>query len=521
MSLEAKAAMHRSSCPLSRRGFLASCSACLAGHNLAPAMSGWAAAEAARHPKVRLVFSHIPRGQPTWPTADYDYASRKAELTKRLVEACRQIEFLPATVHNQDEANKLLEQDKQRRIDGYVVYLVGLWTGAPQTIAAAGKPTVIVDDLFAGSGEFLIGYAWARRRRYRAVGVSSSRFDDVVAVVKSLAMLGQPGVTAEQWFAKAESVRKQLLPKPAELTCEPDRVELRPIDKCLAAMKRSAIVLVGHEPGQYASELPKLFGTRLHAVQFAELRAAHQEADQGEAERWAERWIEAAEKVIEPDRQAIVDAGRMHLAMQALLKKYKADTISINCLGGFYGGHLDAYPCLGYCQMNDGRQVGACEADMRSTITMLLIRHLTRRPGYISDPVIDTATNRIIYAHCVAPRRVFGPDGPTNPFHLRTHAEDGKGASVRSLMPLGYMTTTLEFDIFRKELIVHQGKSVANIDEPKACRTKLAVQVKGDIDKLMRYWDQWGWHRVTVYGDLIEPFAELAKAIGFKVTVEA
>src|SRR5574337_693990 len=35
------------------------------------------------------------------------------------------------------------------------------------------------------------------------------------------------------------------------------------------------------------------------------------------------------------------------------------------------------------------------------------------RPGYISDPVIDTSKNQIIYAHCVAPTKVFGPGGPT------------------------------------------------------------------------------------------------------------
>ncbi|HID24811.1 MAG TPA: hypothetical protein EYP14_20760, partial [Planctomycetaceae bacterium] len=219
-----------------------------------------------------MVFAHVPRGRPTWPTADYDYERRKRELTKRLVEACRQVELLPVTVHNQNDVKRLLQEDKDRGIDGYIVYLVGLWTRAPQAISAAGKPTVIVDDLYAGSGEFLIGYAWARRQGYKAVGVSSSRFDDVVAVVNTLSTLGQPGVTAEQWYRKAESVRRQLLPKPAELKCKPDKVELASVGECLEGMKRSAIVLVGRKPGRYATELPKVFGTRLHAVEFAELR---------------------------------------------------------------------------------------------------------------------------------------------------------------------------------------------------------------------------------------------------------
>jgi hypothetical protein len=34
-------------------------------------------------------------------------------------------------------------------------------------------------------------------------------------------------------------------------------------------------------------------------------------------------------------------------------------------------------------------------------------------------------------------------------------------------------------------------------------------------------WDQWGWHRVTFYGDLKEPVYELADAMGYKVIEEA
>ena len=33
--------------------------------------------------------------------------------------------------------------------------------------------------------------------------------------------------------------------------------------------------------------------------------------------------------------------------------------------------------------------------------------------------------------------------------------------------------------------------------------------MKGDLDKLMTFWDQWGWHRVTFFGDLSSGFALL------------
>ena len=59
-----------------------------------------------------------------------------------------------------------------------------------------------------------------------------------------------------------------------------------------------------------------------------------------------------------------------YLAMRELLQRHKAQAITINCLGGFYGGHIKAYPCLGFTQLNDDGLVGACEADLFSTVTM-------------------------------------------------------------------------------------------------------------------------------------------------------
>ena len=116
---------------------------------------------------------------------------------------------------------------------------------------------------------------------------------------------------------------------------------------------------------------------------------------------------------------------------------------------------------------------------------------------------------------------MFGPSGPANPFQIRSHAEDGQGAAIRSLLPLGYLVSTLQLHPQRKEVIFHQGKSVENVDEPRVCRTKLAAEVRGDIEKLMNYWDQWGWHRVTVYGDLQEPIRQLAQSLGMRMIEEA
>jgi L-fucose isomerase-like protein len=192
----------------------------------------------------------------------------------------------------------------------------------------------------------------------------------------------------------------------------------------------------------------------------------------------------------------------------------------MNCLGGFAQGRLPAYPCLGFMQLlNDGGH-GICEAMPDDTLSMLMGRILTGRPGYVSDPVLDTSKNQIVYAHCVATTKAFGTEGKSNMFRIRTlHNHDPRGTCAQSFLPEGYMTTSFQTDFARKQMVIHQAKAVGNLDSERGCRTQLIGEVRGDIGKLFRYWDR--WHRVTVYGDVKEPLAEFARGLGLKVIEEA
>jgi len=168
------------------------------------------------------------------------------------------------------------------------------------------------------------------------------------------------------------------------------------------------------------------------------------EKEREEIEKYKDKWIKEALKVVEPAEEEILKSARMHLALKKAMEDKKADAVTVDCLGLYYSGKLFAYPCLSFFQLNNEGLTGVCEADLDSTITQLLIRYLTGRPGYVSDPVIDTATNQIIYAHCVATNKVYGPDGLSNSYIIRSHTEDQKGTSVQSLMPTGEIVTTVK-----------------------------------------------------------------------------
>ncbi len=502
---------------------MAGCAACAAGAAGLASIPLEAAGDqsCAAKPRVRLVFSHTPSTGPIWPNIGYDFEPRKREIATKLAALCPNVEFLPVTAMNAAGAKKLLDEDKTKNIDGDLVCLEACWTDVPAAILATGKPTILADDLFCGSGEWLIQNAAARRQKLKAAGISSSRIEDLADAARCFELLKKPGGSVDAFLAAVNASRKKNTKPAGDMACASDPVKVAGIGECLNQLKSATILAIGGGWPDAVKTIREVFGINGVATDFKELQQAYLKADLDDAHKWADRWIGQAEKVIEPTKAEIQKSGAMYLAMKEVMRRHNAQAITINCLGGFYGGHLQAYPCLGFRQLNDDGLVGGCECDLRSATTMVILGHLFGRPGMISDPVIDTSKNRIIYAHCVGPTKVFGPQGPSNPYHIRSHSEDRKGAAIRAILPLGYLVSTLEFNATRKEVIFHQGKTVENVDEDKACRTKLAVEVKGDIEKLMGEWDQWSWHRVTVYGDVKEPIFAMAKALGLKIVEEA
>ena len=508
-------------CQMNRRRFLAAgCAACAGAAGLLTSPGEVFAAQAGGRMKIRIVYSLHAAQQPgpDWPNKGFDFRPVMERINTGLAQQCPNLEFVSSLAAGPEQAQKILDEDKSASIDGYLVYQMNAWNRVVQTIATSGKPVLYADFQFGGSGGFLVYMAGYLRSKTPNVGfVASSRFEDLVEAVKCFELVKKGGSVAD-FVAATAKVRTKNTPKAGDLACTPDPVKTLSAQDCLARMKQSKILAVSDKDGPTT----QLMGIPVEHMSFVEVNEAWKAADKDESRAVANRWRKNAATVIGVSQETLDTSAAMYLGMKAVLKKHGANAITINCLGGFYGGHIHAYPCLGFHELNNEGLIGGCECDVRSTSTMVTLNALTQgRPGYISDPVIDTAKRQIIYAHCVASNKVFGPQGPTNPFAIMTHSEDRQGASVRSVLPLGYMTTTVEFEPSRKEVLFHRGKAVANDPDDRACRTKLAAEPVGDIEKLFTMWDQWGWHRVTCYGDLKEPNFALAEALGFKVVEEA
>jgi hypothetical protein len=475
-------------------------------------------------PRIRTIYSlYAPQqDRPDWPNVGFDFRPVMEKINTELSKRCPEFEFLPVLADTPEAAEKILAEDASSKIDGYLVYQMNCWNRIVQTMAESGKPVLYADFQYGGSGGFLVYTARFLRNKTPNVGfVASSRMDDLVAAVGCFAAVQKSG-NASDFAAATARIRRERTPDPSDLSVKPDRHKMLKPEECLQKMRESKILAVGGAWPGISKEIKEEMGIEVINVPFEEVNSAWEKADPDQTRSVADRWEKTAETITGVNRETLETSAAMYLGQKAVLEKHGANAITINCLGGFYGGHIHAYPCLGFFELNNEGLVGACECDIRSTATMVTITAMTNgRPGFISDPVIDTASRQIIYAHCVASNRVFGPQGEGNPFQILTHSEDRQGASVRSLMPLDYMTTTVEVSPEKRIFLLHRGKAVANVENDRACRTKLAVEPVGDIEKLFREWDEWGWHRVTFYGDLKEPVYTLADAMGWRVLEEA
>jgi len=487
---------------------------------LGPGLARGAAA-AGKKPKIRLVFCETPNDGPIWPNIGYDFAARRREMLGALKRGCPDVEFLTAVLMNDPKQSaEVLTHDAE--VDGYLICVQGLgWANDIVRLCASGKPTLLVDNLFGGSGLFLAKHAQIMAAGNPVDWVSSSKDEDLVASARSFALLSQ-GKTAAEVAAAFRATRRKNTPQDGDFICKDDPIDTADFDAALKGLQRTKLLVVGGGWGgdAFRQAAQQVTGVEIVPIDFKELAGAYDGVKPDAAAAYADRWMDAAQEVVEPKRPEIGKSGAMYVAMKQLVDKHNARGISVNCLGGFYGGHLKAYPCLGFSQLNNDGMVGGCEADQMSALTMAVMGAVVRRPGFISDPVIDTSANEIIYAHCVAMTRPFGPDGPSNPYRIRTHSEDRQGASMQSLLPEGYMTTTLELNPVTRQVILHQAKTSGNNPSDMACRTKLEAVVKGDIEKLTENW-RMGWHRVTFYGEMKEQVIELCERMKLELIEEA
>ncbi len=420
--------------------------------------------------RVKIVVVTENPGIACWPCADYDFQKELDRVLNPVYAKNADIDFDVCVYTELSQAQKDYPEDKEK-YQGVLVLLMTCWKQIDAFYcnqAADGIPAIVADVPFCGTGSALC--------------------------------------------VASKLIRENNLPVPLLSTLNYNEIaDAVHLFSVLHKLQQTKILIVTNKdyPGNQA--LCDTWGCTCVYRGAKDLLDRYAAADMTQAQTVAQKWIDEADGVYEPTREDIIESARLYLAIKALMEECGADAVTVDCLNlsyeGGYGNNIHMYPCLSHYQMLREGITAVCEADLQSTIASLIANFVTGKPGYVSDPVLDTSADQIIYAHCVACPNVFGPNDPRVCRHyIRSHAEDRKGASVQVIFPAGEPLTTIQVDAVTGT--VHSSVSVGNVGLEEACRSKLAASA--NTQALLYNWD-YAWHRITVFGDYRKQFLHLFK----------
>ena len=359
-------------CPMSRRsvlaaGLAAGCTACFGG--LSPFKSTAVAQDSGKKTRIRVIFSMFSMfssdGETLtgagWPNIGYDFRPEMAATISELRLGCPDMEFLSSPANEKQMAEIIAADNAAGDIDGYIVVQM-IFAG--EIIGPAldtGKPVISVDFPYGGTGGFLTyGAAMLRAGKPNYAFMSSFRLADLVAAAKCFPIAKGPG-GVKAFVEAVTKVRKNIAAGvKTDMICIDDKVDVLSTSDLLKDLKTKKMLCYEGSWPAFIDGAKESLGIDVIPRPFSELNGLWEKADKDKALEIVKRWKREAVGIIGVPDETLEASARMYLAQKECLKIHGAVGLTINCLGGFYGGHIHAYPCLGFHELLNEGLIGAC-----------------------------------------------------------------------------------------------------------------------------------------------------------------
>ena len=182
----------------------------------------------------------------------------------------------------------------------------------------------------------------------------------------------------------------------------------------------------------------------------------------------------------------------VYLSLKELISKYKLNALTIRCFDLLQS--LQKTSCLELSRLNDEDFVAACEGDIPSTVTMMIMQKMTNLPVFMANPT-GIKDNIATFAHCTIPKRLCIDS------KIMTHFESGIGTAVSGKVIEGKWTVArfgVEGNIMTDTIEVSNPKTFSN----HQCRTQIVTKISKKFAKKLRKGEVLGNHFLFVPGDI-------------------
>lgn len=358
--------------------------------------------------------------------------------------------------------------------DAVLIYKVGLGLGdALRKIAEAGKPLL----LFAGTKDVryaldALEYVYPRKETWVATD-----FEDLVVRLRAL-------------------LARKRLAHTRVLVLNADYLHwqrwLCRVQGGLAAIKAR-------------------FGVEVQGIRNSEFIQRWQNVDPERVTETVRLWREEAKEVVEPGEEDLEVVAKLYLAMEDLLTEHSAHGLTMA-----YGEDPLPVPCVPYMWLRDRGFPAACEADILSLLTMVMVHHLLDKPSFMGNTFIDLENNVILLSHCVAPRKMAGYKGIPLPYVLRSQHWGKQPGSLSAFVELtpGQEVTVCRLAGDLRSMLLANGEIQACEDLAGFCRITARVKLNGSAREFIRRTS--GNHHVLVYGDHRDELQALNELLGIE-----
>lgn len=254
-------------------------------------------------------------------------------------------------------------------------------------------------------------------------------------------------------------------------------------------------------------------GIEVEYVQSEEVLKRWKEVEEERVRGVVEKWMGKAEKIIEPSRSDIEKVARLYLVMKDFLSEKGAQGLTMA-----YGDNPLPVPCFAYVTLRDEGIPAACEADIISLLSMIILHYLTGKPSFMGNTFVDLENNMLMISHCVAPTKMAGYDEPALPYVLRNQHWGLPAGALSAFVPMNLEqeVTVCRLDGELKNMLITKGVIEECQDLEEYCRNTVSIRIS-DVKKFIHSTS--GNHHVVVYGDHREEIRELNKLFGIS-TIE-
>ncbi len=292
-----------------------------------------------------------------------------------------------------------------------------------------------------------------------------------------------------------------------------DMEELKTVKKVLGAyvyVTNARILLIGEtEPwvisnSQSLSAYQERLGVEILQIGYEELIRYYEEVNVEETRYLIDHFKGQAETIVEPTDDDLYGSCRLAAALTNMLEAYQAEGAALACFRLIEVLKINS--CLGVSYINDCTdRFVACEGDLDSAVTMLLMKKLSKDKLWMANPNIQP-DETVNFVHCTAPLTVCGNQCR---YTLRNHHETQVGVSPAVEFPVGERLTLCRVSKDASAMTVQGGNSVAGCHED-TCRTQMRVR----LDDFHSYLDTvLGCHQVITFGDITKELAMLGNML--------